>query len=39
MGMSALVARLRTMRWTIGASASDRGCAPYILRTILSENQ
>src|SRR5262245_7169990 len=39
MGMPALVARLRTMRWTIGASASDSGWAPYIFRTILSENQ
>src|SRR4029450_4843486 len=37
--MPALVARFRTIRCTTGASASPIGWAPYIFRTILSENQ
>ena len=33
------MARFRTIRWNLGASASPMGWAPYIFRTILSENQ
>src|SRR5262249_25452770 len=39
MGIRAAVARLRTIRETIGRSFSPIGWAPYMASTILSENQ